>query len=108
MFFLEQTVGQYRGAKALNMNTQALSFWAIVNLIWASLSFYASTVEPYNYKDDETVFDWDWDLVFWICTGVTVGLNTLKLFTAEVVPKEAGSTEEKGQLAPTDDSATGA
>ena len=94
MFFLEQTVSQFRGAKALKMDTQALSFWAIVNLIWASLSFYASTVEPYNYKDDETVFGWDWDLIFWICTSLVVGLNTIKLFVAEALPNEAVATEE--------------
>lgn len=99
IFFLEQTVGQIRGAtEALKMPSAPLTFWAIVNLIWASLSFYAATVEPYQYEDGETVFGWDWDLIFWITTVSVVVLNAIKLLTAKIPQDTQAESEETEKI----------
>ena len=39
---------------------------------------WAARSEQHPYKDDETVFGWDWNLLFWITGSLIVVLNAVK------------------------------
>ena len=87
MFFIEQAVGLAKGnLDKVGMDKGPMIFWAVVNFIWTAASLWAANSERVEYGAGETVFGWDWGLLFKITAGVMVGANAIKSVMLDPTP----------------------
>ncbi len=92
MFFIDQAVNLAKKNLAkVGMDQGPVIFWAVVNFIWTVASFWAASPETYpmTYGAGETVFGWDWGLLFKITAGVMVGANAIKSVMLDPTPPAA-------------------
>ena len=100
LFFIDQVVGLVKGNfPALKMPREPMIFWIVVNAIWTVASFWAASSETYpmTYGAGETVFGWDWGLLFKITAGVMVGANAIKSVMLDPTPPAAVAGDDSAQ-----------
>ena len=102
MFFIDQVVGLAKGTFGdLKMPREPIIFWAVVNLIWTVASFWAASSETYPiaYPEGETVFGWDWKLLFWVIGCGIVGTSAIKsIITTPVKGEPLDESSEAAAL----------
>ena len=102
MFFIDQAVGLAKGnLDKVGMDKGPVIFWAVVNFIWTAASFWAANSDRVEYGADlpagETVFGWDWGLLFKITAGVMVGANAIKSVMLDPTPPAAVAGDDSAQ-----------
>ena len=100
MFFIDQAVGLAKGnLDKVGMDKGPVIFWAVVNFIWTAASFWAASSDTYpmTYAAGESVFGWDWGLLFKITAGVMVGANAIKSVMLDPTPPAAVAGDDSAQ-----------
>ena len=98
MFFIDQAVGLAKGnLDKVGMDKGPVIFWAVVNFIWTVASFWAASSARVHYAEGESVFGWDWGLLFKITAGVMVGANAIKSVMLDPTPPAAVAGDDSAQ-----------
>ena len=100
MFFIDQAVNLAKKNLAkVGMDQGPVIFWAVVNFIWTAASFWAASSDTYpmTYGAGESVFGWDWGLLFKITAGVMVGANAIKSVMLDPTPPAAVAGDDSAQ-----------
>ena len=98
MFFIDQAVNLAKKNLAkVGMDQGPVIFWAVVNFIWTAASFWAANSDRVEYGEGESVFGWDWGLLFKITAGVMVGANAIKSVMLDPTPPAAVAGDDSAQ-----------
>ena len=102
LFFIDQVVGLVKdNFGPLKMPREPMIFWIVVNAIWTVASFWAASSETYPiaYPEGETVFGWDWNLLFWVIGCGIVGTSAIKsIITTPVKGEPLDESSEAAAL----------